>query len=251
MSSSSLIKGIFIGAVMLACIGSGAAADEAGNRIARLVDATEAVDSARMVMTMTIRQSDRAEPRIFRVLSLENAEGDSHVEFLEPRTVRGLRILSRGTGSWVFFPSTGRVRKLGGSARSGSVSGVGGDFSYSDLGAGSWASDYDFSLTGEDSGTWTLEGVRRSPESGYDAVRLRVDKSTNKFTSCLFSLSSEGGWYKELSCGDFKTLDGILVATRLVMRNLKTGSSTEVLVNEARFGQSLEDRLFDPGRFHQ
>lgn len=251
MKGYGSIKGVIVASIMVAFTSLGASGDERGNQIAALVDATEAVSSARMVMTMAIRQTDSAEPRIFSVLSYENAAGDTLVEFLEPRTVRGMRILSRGGGSWVFFPSTGRVRKIGGSSRSGSVSGVGGDFSYNDLGGGAWADDYNFSLVREEPGTWLLEGVRRSSDAAYDAVQMVVDKSMNKFTLCSFSLSSEGGWFKELRCSDFKAFDGRLVASRMIMRNTRTGSSTEVIISEARFGQTLDDRLFDPGRFHQ
>ena len=237
--------------MVLVFSGLGAYGDDRGNQVARMVDATESVVSARMVMTMAIRQTNAAEPRLFSVVSYENDTGDTLVEFLDPRSVRGMRILSRGNGNWVFFPSTGRVRKIGGSSRSGSVSGVGGDFSYNDLGGGAWADDYDFSLVGEDPKNWILEGVRRSTDASYDAVRLVVDKNMNKFTLASFSLASEGGWFKELHCSDFNAFDGKLVASRMIMRNLKTSSSTEILVSEARFDQTLEDRLFDPARFHQ
>ena len=200
--------GILFAMTALTCF-----ADERGQAIVKRIDELEAVSTSRMRFEMSVYQADGGERRVFVIESSERGNGDSLVNFAEPKTIRGLRILSSGSDSWVFFPSTGRVRKIAGSSRSGSVQGVGGDFSYEDLGAGSWASDYDFDLANETDETW------------------------------------EGGFFKELAFNDYKDFSGKLSAATMEMRNTKTGSKTVVRLLEASFGIKLDDRLFDPARF--
>jgi hypothetical protein len=241
--------------IAAALFAASAAADERGRAVIRQVDAKERSLTARSKMEMSIRPADGGPARNFSVLSCErsgvsgNAAEASYVEFLEPRSVRGLRILSKGSDSWVFFPSTGRVRKIAGSSRSGSVQGVGGDFSYDDLGGGAWEDDYEFIVLREGPAEWELEGTRRSKDAGYDAVRLAVDKNLMLVTKASFSSKKEGGYYKELAFSDFKDFGGRTRAGEMTMRNLKKGSSTRVALLEAEFDLKLEDRLFDPSRF--
>jgi outer membrane lipoprotein-sorting protein len=244
-------KRFFLAVLAALSVGTVAAADERGQAIVRRVDELERAATSRSVMEMTVRPADGSAPRTFSVLAYERGgSGDlSLVEFAEPRSVRGLRILSKGSDSWVYFPSTGRVRKIAGSSRSGSVQGVGGDFSYDDLGGGSWAEDYDFSVLSEDSGSWELEGLRKAADAAYDSVKLRVDKTLELPLRATFAKSSEGGYYKELSFSAHRDFDGRTRAAEMTMRNLKKGSSTVVVLREAAFDLPLEDRLFDPSRF--
>lgn len=228
-----------------------AAADEKGQAIVRRIDELERSSASRSVMEMTIRPADGSSPRAFSVLSFEK-DGPaelSHIEFVAPRSVKGLRILTKGKDSWVFFPSTGRVRKIAGSSRSGSVQGVGGDFSYDDLGGGSWADDYEFTLVSEDADAWNLEGTRKAEDAAYDSVKLRVDKKLELPLLASFAKAKEGGYYKELSFSGHRDFNGRMRAEKMVMTNGKKGSSTIVVLKEAAFDVPLEDKLFDPSRF--
>lgn len=226
-------------------------ADEKGQSIIRKVDATEISSSSKMLFSMAINPSDGSSARNFSVLSYENPDGNSLIEFTEPRTVRGLKILSKGSSSWVFFPSTGRIRKIGGASRSGSVQGVGGDFSYDDLGSGTWEADYDFSILSETGASWELEGKKKAPDATYDSVKVTVSKDTYRMTKSIFALASEGGYFKQLTLSDFKDYSGNTRASLMVMKNLKKESSTEIRLQEAQFNLKLDERLFDPARFQQ
>jgi hypothetical protein len=73
------------------------------------------------------------------------------MEFVEPRSIKGLKILSIGDDTWLFFPSTGRVQKIAGTSKEDSVQGVGGDFSYEDMGGGTFDENYNFTLVSSDS----------------------------------------------------------------------------------------------------
>lgn len=225
------------------------AQDKQALSIIRAVDAQAKTDSSKLSFTMAIRQTENAESRVFSLTSLENAQGDSVIEFLSPKTVRGLKILTKGNSSWVFFPSTGRIRKIGGSSRSGSVQGVGGDFSYDDLGSNSWEADYVFSLETTTTTEWILHGKRKHAEAPYDEVRLTVSQGNGLVTSAAFSLEKEGGLYKELNLREFRDYSGQTRAGKLVMKTLSKGSITEVTLDHAEFNIPLHNDLFDPSRF--
>ncbi|HCM28797.1 MAG: hypothetical protein A2Z99_19955 [Treponema sp. GWB1_62_6] len=248
----SIYSRMAIIAVLLSSLATGSVfADERAQAIVRRVDELDRSITARSSMEMSVRPADGGASRTFSVLSYDRsgAEEASLVEFVEPRSVRGLRILSKGSDSWVFFPSTGRVRKIAGSSRSGSVQGVGGDFSYDDLGGGAWADDYDFAIMREDAGHWELEGKKKSVDAAYDSVKLHVDKKRELPTLATFALEKESGYFKELSFSDFRDFGGKTRAAKMVMKNLKKNSSTVVILAEAAFDLPLEDRLFDPSRF--
>lgn len=238
-------------AVMILVSSSAVFADEKGEAIVRRIDELERSSASRSVMEMTVNPSDGGSSRTFSVISFEK-DGPaelSNIEFAAPRSVKGLRILTKGKDSWVFFPSTGRVRKIAGSSRSGSVQGVGGDFSYDDLGGGAWADDYDFNLLSETPDVWFLEGKRKSPDSAYDSVKLTVDKKLELPLLASFSREKEGGYYKELAFSAHGEFGGRIRAGEMLMKNTKKGSSTLVVLKEAAFDVALEDRLFDPSRF--
>ncbi len=236
--------GILFAMTALTCF-----ADERGQAIVKRIDELEAVSTSRMRFEMSVYPADGGERRVFVIESSERGNGDSLVNFAEPKTIRGLRILSSGSDSWVFFPSTGRVRKIAGSSRSGSVQGVGGDFSYEDLGAGSWASDYDFDLANETDETWELLGKSKGKGAVYEALSMTVSKKLELPLRVAFSSAKEGGFFKELAFNDYKDFSGKLSAATMEMRNTKTGSKTVVRLLEASFGIKLDDRLFDPARF--
>ena len=59
----------------------------------------------------------------------------------------------------VYFPSTGRVRKIASKSKDQSIQGVGGDFSYEDLSAGKWEKKYDFRIASTTDKQWVLAGT--------------------------------------------------------------------------------------------
>ncbi len=234
--------------VTVLALAAAALAAETAQEIAREVDRRDAAGGSSMAFAMTIDSGDGSKPREYAITSLENDAGDSLLEFAEPRAVKGMRILSVGNGSWAFFPSTGRVRKIGGAARSGSVQGIGGDFSYDDLGGGALADDYRFTLASETDKEWVLDGARSNDDAAYDAVRITVLKDGYLMSRAEFSLASKGGFYKVLDLADFRDYGGRVRASSLTMRNLKSGSSTVVRLLEARFDLAVDPSRFDPAR---
>lgn len=228
-----------------------AAQDKTALEIIRAVDRNARSESSELSFSMEIYSSEGSTPRVFAITSFENTDGDSLVEFSKPRTVQGMRILTRENASWVFFPSTGRVRKIASGSRSGSVQGVGGDFSYGDLANDSWEDSYSWTKTGEDNESWVLEGTRTDPDAAYDRVELTVSKEIGMTTFARFALETKGGYYKELELINYRDYSGNLRAEKMIMRNTRKGSFTTVTLTAAQFNRQLPEALFDPARFNR
>ena len=239
-----LVAAAFAGAATTAAAQAAISATE----IVRRVEANERDASSVLLFEMTVREAGGREPRLYRIRLRSRGDEESMVEFLEPRTIRGLRVLSLGDESWVFFPSTGRTRKISGASRSGSVQGVGGDFSYEDLASDTWSKDYAFSIAGEDGQTWTLEGKAAKVGSTYDAIRMTIEKATFRSLRIEYS-SAAKGFFKALAFSDFKPMGGKTRASAMEMRNVTLGSRTSLTLVEAAYDQPIDDRWFSPERF--
>ena len=163
-------------AILTASVATPLAAQEDALSVIREVDRRQRVDTSltRTVMRVYPDGSNEAEYREFTIEGYERGDSKSYREVLEPRSVKGLRILSIGDDAWLYFPSTGRVRKIAGTSRGESVQGIGGDFSYEDLGGGKFEEKYEFRILASDARSWILEGIPRKPGSVYSRLVVTV-----------------------------------------------------------------------------
>ncbi len=230
--------------------GAGAGTAEEALAVIRAVDAKQRSASSRqdMVMTTYPDMADEGNKREFSIRSYSKGEDDGYMEFLEPKSIKGLRILSKGDDNWVFFPSTGRTRKIAGKSKKDSVQGVGGDFSYEDIGSGSFESKYAFTILKSDSSSWTLEGAAKAADAVYSRIVATIDKSRSLPTKIEF-YTKEDGRFKELTMSDFKVLGGRDTPTRMTMVNLKKKSKTVVVVKAADYEVPIDEKYFNPSRF--
>ncbi len=219
-------------------------------QIMRKVDEQRSPSTARSRMSMRIfRTLDATEAdREIRMLSYARGIEDSHLEFVSPRNIRGLRVLDLDGAIRVFFPSTGRVRNIGSSDRGSSVGGVGGDFSYEDMGGSGFLADYrDFEITGETSEVWKIAAVPVDENSRYSRLVFHVEKQRHIPVQIYYYENGEKA--KELQASRIREISGRNVATHLVMRNIKNNSRTEILMDEVEWDVPLDDDLFHPNRF--
>ncbi|NJL73280.1 MAG: outer membrane lipoprotein-sorting protein [Candidatus Competibacteraceae bacterium] len=114
--------------VFAALLTAALTAEDDALAIVRRVDAKQHSATSRMEMIMTTypNLAIESDKREFVVLSYSRGDDENYNEFLEPRSIRGLRILGKGDDNWVYFPSTGRTRKIAGKSKKESVQGVGG-----------------------------------------------------------------------------------------------------------------------------
>ena len=216
------------------------------------VDAQRGPETARSRMTMRIYNSldGDTHDREVRLLSYGRGVTDSLIEFVSPRSIAGLRVLDLDGAVRVFFPSTGRVRNIGGAGRRGSVGGVGGDFSYEDMGGSGFMNDYErFQMEEEDQSRWVISAVPRDPDSQYSHLVFHVNKENH--VPVRIDYFENDTQVKRLEASRIQEISGRNVATHLVMFNMKDDSRTEIRMHDVEWDVNLSADLFHPNRFHR
>lgn len=218
--------------------------------IIRKMDEKQTSDTSKTIMSMIVYKDadDESTAREMKVLSYGQGADDTYMEFLEPRTIKGLRILSKGDERWAFFPSTGRQRKIAGSAKKESVKGVGGDFSYEDMGGGTFEEKYTPKLLETQEAYWIIEGTPKKTNAVYSKVRVAIDKQTY-LPHKMEYYTDEDGHYKDMTLEDFKIISGRETATKTTMHTLTKNTKTVLLLHEAEYDLPVPDKYFDPNRF--
>jgi hypothetical protein len=190
------------------------------------------------------------ESRDMYIESYGRGEDESYMEFVSPRSIKGLRVQDLDGEVRVFFPSTGRVRRIASGQKSGSVGGVGGDFSYEDMGGGSLLEDYEFTMRREERDAYVIRGVPTNPESSYEHLVYYVEKERNVVTRVEY-YTPEDGHEKTMTADSFERIEGRLVATQITMENHRKHRKTVLRIHDARFDVALDDRYFNPNRFYR
>jgi len=227
-------------------------AEQSALEIIREVERRQSTETSKAELSMLVYPDagDSSNVREFKVISYGRGEEDSYMQFVEPRSIKGLSILSRGGDQWVYFSSTGRVRKIAGKSKKQSVRGVGGDFSYEDLSAGDWEEKYDFRISRADSRQWVLEGLPKEKDSVYSRILISVDRQ--RYTSTKIEYyTEEEGHYKDLEMSEFKQMGGREVPTRMVMTNHDKNSKTVIITHAMQHDVPIDDKYFNPTRFYK
>lgn len=220
--------------------------------IMREVDAQRGPETARSRMTMRIypRIDAANHDREIRLNSFSRGINESLIEFVSPRSITGLRVLDLDGAVRVFFPSTGRVRNIGGSGRGGSVGGVGGDFSYEDMGGGAFLDDYhQFALEGQNAEHWIVSAVPLDGDSRYSRLVFHIQREN--YVPVRIDYFEGDNQSKRLEASRIQAIGGRNVATHLIMFNLQDNSRTEIRMHEVEWDVPLSTDLFHPNRFHR
>jgi len=246
------IKIVVVATVFVLVTFSSAFADEDAREIIREVERRQSTETSKAELSMLVYPDagDSGNVREFKVISYGRGEEDSYMQFIEPRSIKGLSILSRGGDQWVYFSSTGRVRKIAGKSKKQSVRGVGGDFSYEDLSGGNWEEKYDFRISSSDSKQWVLEGTPKERDSVYSRVLISIDRQRYLATKIEY-YTEEEGHYKDLDMSEIKEMGGREVPTRMVMKNYDKNSMTVIITHAMQHDVPIDDKYFNPTRFYK
>lgn len=193
---------------------------------------------------------DKDNHRDMRILSYSRGDDESYMEFITPRSIKGLRILAVDGNQWVYFPSTGRVRKIAAKSKDQSVSGVGGDFSYEDLGGGNMREKYDLTLLESNSENWIIEGLSKDEDSAYSRIVMTINKDRVMMMKIEY-YSEEKGHYKDLIIQKVENLGGRDVPVQMVMVNREKESMTVIVTHTAEYDIPIDDRFFNATRFYK
>ena len=192
-----------------------------------------------IVKIRSMRGSDVAEERLFKVLSKGNE--NSIVMTLEPASERGQILLMKERDLWVFLPRVSQPVRLSLAQR------LVGQVSNGDIARANFSGDYNPTLLGiAKAGNQTLYALELTAVDRsvtYQRVRYWVTQSGFRpYKAEFYSLS--GRLLKTCDYLDFKTLGGKVRPTRLLMVDALNKGEQSVLDYSAMKLRPLPDYVF-------
>jgi len=161
--------------------------------------------------------------------------------------VKGMTILSVNDGDqiWVYFPSSGRTRRLASHAKNASVAGS--DFSYNDISNTSYVKKYRCKLLRIEGNTYKIRLVpRKKRETKYSKLIIWIRKD-NFIPERTIFYNKNGEKFKEMLITKVKVISGILTPVRISMKNLNSESVTVVEIKKTRYLPRLRRSFFRSG----
>lgn len=204
---------------------------------------------ARLEMVIYDRQG-RHRTFVYDSWSLNHGEKNL-VKYREPSRTRGQAtlMLNHADDIWMYFPRTGRVRKLASHARKQKMEGS--DFSYEDMGSGdSFIEDYQARRLNDETAEKArcyVVALHKKEGSDISYGKIIMWVRQDNFVPVRLDYYDESHpdeVYKRLIQSDIKTIDGIPTATRMRMENLADGTRTEITFLDMAYNQDIDENLF-------
>lgn len=231
-------------------------ADARGLEIARNQDQRNSgfgdyVSDMRMVLR---NNAGKETTRNLKAYTLEVAnDGDkSKLIFEKPADIKGTALLThshglQGDDQWLFLPAAKRVKRLNSQNRSGPF--LGSEFSYEDLSA-PVVEKFDWKYVRDEAcGEWKCFVVERVPlyeNSGYTKQVTWIDQQELRTVKTDF-YDRKKSLIKTLNNSEYKLFEAkYWRAEKSVMVNHQTGKSTDLLLENTRYGNKLVPNDFEP-----
>jgi outer membrane lipoprotein-sorting protein len=232
--------------LVLALSGQAGAGKLTAAQILAKADKAGYASSSHMILEQTIRTTGGDE-RSFTIESWsKNGDEKSLMRFLSPPQSQGIGMLAldHGENIWAYFPDSDDLRKIASSARNAAMEGS--DFSYEDMTMGEMGRRYEaVSYTSEDLDgracyRLVLEPLKSSP---YERIVSWIDSQT---LVCHLShyFDRKDKHAKTLTTSGWKKVKGVWTPKRMVMENLKKGSSTTIEILKVKYGLDIDDSKF-------
>lgn len=235
-------------------------AEEKGYEIAARSDRSDrGFGDSEAEMTMVLRNAagqESSRSMYFTTLEMpDESIGDkSLVLFSTPRDIEGTALLSHAKildpdDQWLYLPALKRVKRISSRNKSGPF--VGSEFAFEDFTA-SELNKFNYKyLREEPCGELQCDVVERYPRyenSGYTKQISWIDQTDYQIRKIEF-YDRRGSLLKELRFEDYrKYQDKYWRSHRLLMKNLQTNKSTDLVYGEYKFGVGLTDKDFVKGR---
>lgn len=173
------------------------------------------------------------------------------IRYLSPTRVKGQAtlMLNHADDIWVYFPRTGRVRKLATHAKKQKMEGS--DFSYEDMGSGdAFIRDFTAAKLKDDKkegyNCYKIE-MTRKPESSLSYSRMIMWVVKENFVPVVIDYYDEndpGLLLKTLVQSDIRDIDGIPTPMNIVMYNKLDNTQTSMTMLEIKYNLPLKDEMF-------
>jgi len=163
------------------------------------------------------------------------------VRFLEPGSVKGMSVLSKGTKMYVFSPQTENVRLVATSARRQTL--LGSDLSFSDMATIDLAPSYTASVVSSKGDRIWLELTRKEgSEAAWATLRLGVNKKHALIE--VIEYWDGGKKEKEQTRTDFGLVSDIPTWKTITMTDVATGHKTTLNMLKQSIGEDIPDKVF-------
>jgi len=166
-----------------------------------------------------------------------------YIEFTSPGDVAGMKVLMvDATTLYLYSKEFGKVRKV--AAHAVKQGFMGGEFTYEDMTQVRLSPFYDAEVAGKEGARTTLV---LKPKAGvptlFAKLEVVVDAGQGGVTTVRY-FDSSGTQVREQQRGDWSTIEGHPVPTKVSMRNLKTGDLTVITLGEFAVNQGVDESMF-------
>ena len=184
------------------------------------------VDGSQKIYGMTVWQ--QGEKRLVRFTSGET---------------KGMATLIDGDRMYVFMPGFKKIRRI--AAHNMKQAFAGSDFSNSDMSTISWADDYDVTFHRETDTQYVLRGTPKPGKSIEYASALIYISKDGYYQDSVDYFNDKGDKIKEFVGKDKQSWPGnVFRFALLIMRDPRTGHTTEMHVKSFKVNQNLPDDHF-------
>ncbi len=220
-----------------------------GEDILNKVEESMGGETSHLKLTMKIYNSKGdCRERSMEIYRKDGSKDKSLIKFLAPATVKGTGFLALeendNTNMYLYMPALGSERRIAGSQRNSSF--VGSDFSYNDLaiiGGGNYSSDYSSKIIEYKDEVYKLEMIPSDEDIDYQYVYMWVN-SDKWYPVKIEIFNSSGELAKIMDTSSINEEDGYLTFEEIVMRDVKEGSKTEIILSDVSYDIELDDNLF-------
>ena len=170
------------------------------------------------------------------------------MKYLQPADINGDKILMLNDGDdiFVYFHLTGRIKNIATSMRNSSV--MSSDFSYQDMAGGDYKEKFTFRILKKEEldkkMCYVMEAKPTSKGPSYEKILYWVDIENFRTYQADYYEKNKPNPIKRLFLTDYKIIKEHNVPMKITMKNLETGSKTEMETTEVDYPESLPDSLF-------
>jgi len=192
--------------------------------------------------TMTVVLKSRSGKEKIREAQMLQKGPDRKVfRYTQPESQAGIATLSLPNDiMWLYMPAFGKPKKISLLAKSQKFTGT--DFSHEDMATQPYADRYTPVLLSSGSDSYQLELKPISEKSQYSKIVVTLNKT--HFYPITMEYYNRGGKKSKEANYKYSKIGKYWNADEVVMKDLKSGHSTSISLQDVKFDQGLSDDLF-------
>ncbi|MCD6246397.1 outer membrane lipoprotein-sorting protein [candidate division WOR-3 bacterium] len=209
------------------------------------VDSVSTFPQSSGIMEQTITTTT-GHKRTFKLKYFSADNGDKQLmNFIYPEAVKGVKFLLVGNNVWVYFPETGRIRRLSSRAKKQKM--MGSDFTYEDMELSNLKDKFTPSDLKEDKNYYYLKLTpKKDSHISYSKLTLIIDKKTFIPIKIDFYHNNEKSPLKTLIQENIKVIDGISTPMKTIMIDNKTESKSSFITDSISYKIKIDPSVFRP-----